>query len=102
VVLEGGVFSSPFEASSRRSARALIHIVTLNDKRLRPPNEVYGEITLLAVDCLWPTFVAGLDRAASARRMAVHPKCLSWSSGAMLHSLNSAILAITSLSPRHL
>ena len=45
----------------------MIHIVTLNDKRLRPQNEVYGEITLLAVDCLWPTFVAGLDRAASAQ-----------------------------------
>jgi hypothetical protein len=59
--LEGGVFGSPFEASSSafESARALIQIVTLNDKRPRPPNEVYGEITLLAVDCLWPTFVAG-------------------------------------------
>ena len=45
----------------------MIHIVTLNDKRLRPQNEVYGEITLLAVDCLWPTLVAGLDRAASAQ-----------------------------------
>ena len=88
---EGGVFSSPFEASSSAfEARGLLtHIVTSNDKRLRPPNEVDGEISLLAVDCLWPTFVPGLDR----RR----PKRLSWSSATILRSLNSEIFALTSL-----